>query len=172
MDTEVPSLMIMLSCSVVSDSLQPHGLCVACQAAMGFLRQECWAWLPFLSPGDLPNPGIRHVFYVSCFGRQIHYHWATWKCLLPSPQILKIVIYTYSNLLPLGNIYIYIHTHTHIYICVCIYKIILTETNNCKLCQPQLLGELIDYCKIQLRDHLLSFLGAVWFSDYVLAGEI
>ena len=25
---------------------------------MGFPRQECWSGLPFLSPGDLPNPGI------------------------------------------------------------------------------------------------------------------
>ena len=27
--------------------------------AMGFPRQECWSGLPFLSPGDLPNPGIK-----------------------------------------------------------------------------------------------------------------
>ena len=26
--------------------------------SMGFSRQECWSGLPFLSPGDLPNPGI------------------------------------------------------------------------------------------------------------------
>ena len=25
---------------------------------MGFLRQEYWSGLPFLSPGDLPDPGI------------------------------------------------------------------------------------------------------------------
>ena len=25
---------------------------------MGFPRQEYWSWLPILSPGDLPNPGI------------------------------------------------------------------------------------------------------------------
>ena len=25
---------------------------------MGFPRQEYWSGLPFLSPGDLPNPGI------------------------------------------------------------------------------------------------------------------
>ena len=27
--------------------------------SMGFSRQECWSGLPFLSPGDLPNPGIK-----------------------------------------------------------------------------------------------------------------
>ena len=26
--------------------------------SMGFSRQEYWIGLPFLSPGDLPNPGI------------------------------------------------------------------------------------------------------------------
>ena len=32
---------------------------VACQAhlSMEFSRQEYWSGLPFLSPGDLPNPG-------------------------------------------------------------------------------------------------------------------
>ena len=34
---------------------------VACPAALlwGFHRQEYWSWLPFLCPGDLPNPGIK-----------------------------------------------------------------------------------------------------------------
>ena len=34
---------------------------VACQAqlSMEFSRQEYWSWLPFPSPGDLPNPGIK-----------------------------------------------------------------------------------------------------------------
>ena len=33
---------------------------VACQSppSMGFLRQEYWSGLPFLCPGDLPNPVI------------------------------------------------------------------------------------------------------------------
>ena len=37
--------------SVMSDSLQPHGL------SMEFSRQECWSGLPFPSPENLPNPG-------------------------------------------------------------------------------------------------------------------
>ena len=41
--------------------LGPHGLYVAHQAppCMGFPRQEYWSGLPFPSPGDLPNPGIK-----------------------------------------------------------------------------------------------------------------
>ena len=48
-------------CSVMSDSLQPHGLYVACQAplSMGFFRQESWSGLPFPSPEYLPDPGIK-----------------------------------------------------------------------------------------------------------------
>ena len=37
---------------------------VACQAplSMGFSRQEYWSGLPFLSLGDLSNPGIEPRF--------------------------------------------------------------------------------------------------------------
>ena len=33
---------------------------IACQAppSMGFPRQESWSGVPFLFPGDLPDPGI------------------------------------------------------------------------------------------------------------------
>ena len=30
--------------------------------SMGFSRQEYWGGLPFLSPGDLPDPGIEPRF--------------------------------------------------------------------------------------------------------------
>ena len=40
---------------------------VACQAPsfMGFSRQEYWSGLPFPTPGDLPNPGIKSVSFAS-----------------------------------------------------------------------------------------------------------
>ena len=31
----------------------------AAPPSMGFSRQEYWSGLPFPSPGDLPNPGIK-----------------------------------------------------------------------------------------------------------------
>ena len=53
---------------------------VACQAplSMEFPRQEYWSGLPFLSPGDLPNPGIEPgsptlqqiLYYLSHKGSQ------------------------------------------------------------------------------------------------------
>ena len=47
--------------SVVSNSLWPRGPTIACQAplSMEFSRQEYWSGLPFPSPGDLSNPGIK-----------------------------------------------------------------------------------------------------------------
>ena len=41
-----------VSCSVMSDSLRPHGLSIE------FSRQEYWSGLLFPSPGSLPDPGI------------------------------------------------------------------------------------------------------------------
>jgi len=32
---------------------------------MGFFRQEYWSRLPCLTPGDLPNPGIKPVSLMS-----------------------------------------------------------------------------------------------------------
>ena len=39
---------------------------VAYQASqsIGFSKQECWSGLPFPSPGDLPDPGIKPVSVV------------------------------------------------------------------------------------------------------------
>ena len=49
----------MLSCSVISDSLQPHGVQpTRLPCPWGFSRQEYWSRLPCPLPGDLPNPGI------------------------------------------------------------------------------------------------------------------
>ena len=47
-------------CSVVSDSLQPSWT-IAHQASlsMEFPRSEYWNRLPFLTPGNLPNPRIK-----------------------------------------------------------------------------------------------------------------
>ena len=48
---------------------------VSCQAPLstGFSRQEYWSELPFPSPGDFSNPGIK-LLYVSCIGRRVLYH--------------------------------------------------------------------------------------------------
>ena len=41
---------------------------------MGFFRQEYWSELPFLPPGDLPDPGIELAFLESSAGRWMICH--------------------------------------------------------------------------------------------------
>ena len=58
---------------------------------MGIPRQKYWSGLPFSSPADLFNP--RDRTHVSCTGRQILYHWATWKPLFEISSTLTWAYY-------------------------------------------------------------------------------
>ena len=50
----------VLSCSIMSDSLQTHGLQPArFLCPWGFSRQEYWSQLACPPPGDLSNPEIK-----------------------------------------------------------------------------------------------------------------
>ena len=53
-----------VSCSVVSDPLQPRGLAHRVPLSMEFFRQEYWIGLSFLSPGDLPHSGIKPMSHA------------------------------------------------------------------------------------------------------------
>ena len=44
-----------------------------------FSKQEYWSELLFPTPGGLSDPGIEPC--MSCIGRQILYHWATWEAI-------------------------------------------------------------------------------------------
>ena len=46
------------SLSCVQLFVTPRTVTYQAPPSMGFSRQEYWRGLPFLSPGDLPNPGI------------------------------------------------------------------------------------------------------------------
>ena len=49
----------VLSCSIMSNSLWPHGLYpTRLLFPWGFCKQEYWSGLPCPPPGDLPNPRI------------------------------------------------------------------------------------------------------------------
>ena len=52
---------------------------------MEFSRQEYWSHLSFPPPGDFPHPGIETVSCISCAGRQILYHCATWEAPTVAP---------------------------------------------------------------------------------------
>ena len=55
-------LMLMLSCSVMSDSVIPWSVVRQAPLSMGFFSQEYWSGLPFPTPGDLPHPAIGPIF--------------------------------------------------------------------------------------------------------------
>ena len=72
-------------CSVTSNSVIQWTIAHQALLSMGFPRQEYWSGLPFSSPGDLPDPRDRtHVIQLSCIGRWILYHWATWEAVAVS----------------------------------------------------------------------------------------
>ena len=55
-----------LSCSVMSNSLGPHGLgSHQAPLSMNFSRQKYWSGLPFPPPASLPDPGIEPRSLVS-----------------------------------------------------------------------------------------------------------
>ena len=67
----------VLSGYVMSNSVTPWTMAHQAPSSMGFPRQESWAVLPFLPPGDFSNPRIEPVFF--CIGRWILYHTASWE---------------------------------------------------------------------------------------------
>ena len=54
---------------------------VACQASlsMGFLRQEYWSGLPFPSPGDLPDSGIKPRSPALQADSLLLHHWGSYR---------------------------------------------------------------------------------------------
>ena len=67
--------------------------------SMGSFGQEYWSKLPFLSPGDLPNPGIKPLLCLL--------HWQAYSLPLSHLGIPYTHIYVHT----------YIHVeYTHIYI--------------------------------------------------------
>ena len=85
-------------CSVVSDSLPPPWI-VARQASlsMGLLRQEYWSvGCRFLLQVNLSDPGIESASFISCIGRWILYHCATWEALTLLYVLIYNVIHIYE----------------------------------------------------------------------------
>ena len=69
--------------SVVSDSLRPWTVAHQAPLSMGLSRQEYWSGLPFLTSGDLPDPGIEPTPFASpaLAGRSFTSS-ATWEAMV------------------------------------------------------------------------------------------
>ena len=77
-----------VKCPVVFDSfVTPWTAALQAPLSMAFSRQEYWSGLPFPSPGNLPNLGIKPLSLVSCTDRQVLYH----LCHLGSPVWLGLI---------------------------------------------------------------------------------
>ena len=99
-------------CALSCDQLFSTQWTKALQAplSMAFSRQEYWSRLPFPSPRDLPNPGIKPTSLVPpVLAGKFFYHWATWKA------------YIYGK-----HIYIW-KRKAYIYVCVCVCVCILFQ---------------------------------------------
>ena len=73
-------IVCVLSCSVMSNSATPWIVAHQAPLSMGFPRQEYWSGLLFPSPRE--SSWLRdqiHISCISCTGRQILYHRATWE---------------------------------------------------------------------------------------------
>ena len=72
---------------------------VACQAplTMRFFRKEYWSWLPFPSPGDLPNP--RDGTCVSCTAGRFLTYWTIREALLSLWLAVIVIFYHVSTAL-------------------------------------------------------------------------
>ena len=80
---------------VMSNSLRPMVGSVAHKGplSMGFSRQEYWSGLPFLSPGDLPNLGIKPAFLMSlALAGRLFTTSATWEACI----YMYMYIYIYN----------------------------------------------------------------------------
>ena len=65
--------------------------------SMEFPRREYWCGLPFPPPRESSQPGDwTRISCVSCIGRQILHHYATWKDLWV-PLIFKMVLSSLST---------------------------------------------------------------------------
>ena len=58
LETFTKVLLLLFSLSVVSGSATPWSVALQAPLAKGFPKQEYWSGLPFLPPGDFPDPGI------------------------------------------------------------------------------------------------------------------
>ena len=67
-------------CSVVSDSLWPHGLSTSRSSVHGILQARILEQVAIFYFRGSSQPGDwTHVFCVSWIGRQILYHYITWR---------------------------------------------------------------------------------------------
>ena len=81
--------------SVMSNSVIPWAVAHKLPLSMELSGQEFWIRLPF------PTWPRNHtcVSFISCIGRQILYHWATWEALYATSIIFKSCFHYFSEVM-------------------------------------------------------------------------
>ena len=130
--------------TVISDSFATLWT-IAHQAPLSlvFPRQENWTGLPFPSPGDVSNPGIKPVSpALQVDSLPLSHHNREYIMTLCYIMSLSIYIVIYNDIMLYNIIYnvydtcIYTCTHIYIYVCVFIYTPTPPKVKN--LCQVNL----------------------------------
>ena len=82
---------VCVQCSVVFDSLRPQGLYSPLGSSVhGIFQARILEWVAISSSRISSQPrGETCVSCVSCFGRQILYHWVTWEAHSLQYPLLK-----------------------------------------------------------------------------------
>ena len=87
-------LACMLSCSVVSDSLQPQDCSPRVSSVHGISQPIILEWVASSSSRGSSQPRDQtYVSYVSCIGKQVLNHWATWE--------VRVLSYRWHNCITL-----------------------------------------------------------------------
>ena len=92
-----------LICSAVSDFTTPWTVAHQAPLSMELSRQEYWSGLPFLLPGDLPNPGIKArspALQADSFPAELpgKPQWSARHYLIPTPPRGYLIFYTFVYL--------------------------------------------------------------------------
>ena len=84
---------LWVSCSVLSDSLQPHRLYPTRLLCHGIFQAMLQEWIAVPSPGDYSRPrDWIHISCVSCIGRRVLNHCTTWEAhyeVVPPPFLVS-----------------------------------------------------------------------------------
>ena len=78
--------------SVMSNSLQPHELCLPGSSVHGILQARILELVAISdSRGSSWPKGLTRISCVSCIGQHVLYHWATWETLFLIISVLSVL---------------------------------------------------------------------------------
>ena len=104
---------VAVSRQVLSDSFAtPWTVAHQAPLFMRIPRQEYWSGLPFLSPGDLPNPGIKSASPALRVDSLPLSHQVSPAC---SHAHMLFAIFKAYSICSCSRLQLHTHTHTHVY---------------------------------------------------------